>query len=94
MTDEGRVITHINLFMCIRIQLIMATIQGFQHSDLSIDRTIDPFDMDPYCFNCTIPWTHFEKTLKSLTNTEKTPPVYKDNFWEARQLINEWNHNI
>ena len=49
----------------------MATIQVFQHIDLSIDKTIDPFDMDTYCFNGIIPWTLFEKTLKSLSITEK-----------------------
>ena len=36
----------------------------------------------------------FEAILLALSFTNKTPPTYKDRFWEVRQIINAWNLNM
>ena len=35
-----------------------------------------------------------ESVLSTLIFTNREPPVYKDHFWEVRQMINEWNSNM
>jgi hypothetical protein len=48
----------------------------------------------PYRFNDFMTCKRFEAILLALTYTDKTPPAYKDQFWEVRQMITAWNKNM
>ena len=36
----------------------------------------------------------FESILSSLELTDRSPPSYKDQFWEVRQILDELNQNM
>ena len=36
----------------------------------------------------------FESILYNLVFTDRKPSAYKDQFWEVRQMIDEWNSNM
>jgi hypothetical protein len=48
----------------------------------------------PYRFNDFMACKRFEAILLALTHTDKTPPAYKDRFWEFCQMIMAWNKNM
>lgn len=76
------------------IWLMMATIQGFQRRDFWSSGKVDIFKTAPYRFNDIMSRNRFEAILGALTYTSRTPPTYKDPFWEIRELQDSWNENM
>ena len=87
MVEGGRKITHGEILVWVGLWFIMANIQGFQQHVFWSNSAIYPFDRDPYHFNSILLWILFDEILKELAITDEPPPEYKDQFLEARQLI-------
>ena len=91
---EGDKLTYGELLRWLGLQFMMATIQGFQRRDFWSTQVIDTFETAPFRFNEIMSRDRFDNILKALTYTDRVPPVYKDPFWEVRQLIEAWNQNM
>jgi hypothetical protein len=74
--------------------LYMGTLKGFRRCNFWSSKPILMFEGAPYRFTeiMTLKW--FKAILLVLTYTNKSPPLYKDRFWEVWQIITEWNWNM
>lgn len=48
----------------------------------------------PFRFNDIMSRDRFEEITQNLMYTNKEPPLYKDQFWEIRDIVQAWNDNM
>ena len=52
------------------------------------------FKSDPFRLHIFISFTSFDAITKALSFTDHTPHLYRDTFWEVRQMIHTWNWHM
>ena len=50
-----------------------------------------PFKGSPFILHSFMSFVRFDAIKKALYFTDNTPPLYRDKYWEVRQIINAWN---
>ena len=50
-----------------------------------------PFKVYPFRLHSFMSFARFDSITKSLYSTDHTPPLYRDKFWEVRQMIHAHN---
>jgi hypothetical protein len=71
----------------------MSTLKGFWRSDFWSGKKVSMYEGAPYILTEFMPMNQFEAILLAfdLMYTDGIPPICKDQFWEVRQLIEQWN---
>ena len=86
-------LTYAEFLQFLGILLKISTTVGFERRSFwSIDSSTKR--NPPYKFNSIMSKGWFESILNSLKFTSHEPPTYTDQFWEIRELLNEWNENM
>ena len=78
----------------IGLWFFMATTNFGDRREFWSSKSIDAFEGTPFRMNDYMSRHRFEAILNALQITDKKSPVYKDRFWEVRQLLDEWNANM
>ena len=91
---EGPPLLYGEFLQWIELQLVMATIQGFQRRDFWASKAIDTYETAPYRFNDIMSQRRFESILSAIKYTDEDPPSYMDPFWEIQKLLKAWNDNM
>ena len=81
----GELVRHIGTW------LFLSTMIGFKRAEFWSQKEIALSSGAPCRLNSCVSGRRFEQIVKLLQFTEKNAPAFKDPFWEARQLIDEWN---
>ena len=53
-----------------------------------------PFKVAPFILHSFMSFARFDAITKALSFTDHTPPLYRDKFWEVRQMIHAWNWHM
>ncbi|KAL7571289.1 hypothetical protein ACA910_008942 [Epithemia clementina (nom. ined.)] len=92
--DNQRPLSYGEFLRWIGVWLFLATIEGPDRLDFWSLGEIDMFDGAPFRLNHIMSRNRFEAILKAIFYSDREPPPYKDPFWEVRQMLEEWNHNM
>ena len=74
--------------------LIMSTTHYGGRSDLWSQQPISPFEGVSFRLNEIMSRYRFDAIVHALGFTNKTPPTYRDRFWEVRDMLAAWNKNM
>mmetsp|Transcript_7125 Transcript_7125/g.8192 ORF Transcript_7125/g.8192 Transcript_7125/m.8192 type:complete len:167 (+) Transcript_7125:678-1178(+) len=73
------------------IWLLLSTIAGYSKGKFWSDNKFDQKEGEPYRFNDLMSGRRFDGILANMVYTDHSAPIFCDRFWEARQIIQEWN---
>ena len=94
LNGEQKEITKGELLRFIGIWLFMATTSGFPRRDYFSKREVNVFSGAPYRVHVWMTKNRFECILRCLSFTLSPSPLFKDRFWEIREVISAWNSNM
>jgi len=87
-------VTYGELLHWLELWFLMSTMQFDNWKDFWPTESPDMFAGAPWRLLDYMSSNWFENLLSALKLTDKDPPAYKDQFWEVRKLIDEWNANM
>jgi hypothetical protein len=90
----GMQVTYGEFLQFLGLWLYMSTLSGFRRSDYWSLKPVSTREGAPYRFNEFMAIKRFEAIIIALAYTNETPPLYRDRFWEVRQIITAWNKNM
>ena len=73
---------------------LMATINGPDRSDFWSVTEVDCFVGAPLRLGAFMSRKRFDMILKALAITSRSPPAFRDRFWEVREILEAWNANM
>ena len=73
---------------------LMATINGPDRSDFWSMTEVDCFVGPPLRLGGFMSRKWFDMILKALAITSRSPPAFRDRFWEVREILEAWNANM
>ena len=76
------------------IWFLMATINGPDWSDFWSMTEVDCFVGAPLRLGGFMSRKQFDTILKALAITSRSPPAFRDRFWEVREILKAWNANM
>jgi hypothetical protein len=85
------------LMRFIGMHLLISTLQGWTSDEYWY---YDPFPKPqedgpcPYNFKLVMAKRRFLSITRCLVFTDIPPPLYRDKFWQVRQMIKVWNENM
>ena len=53
-----------------------------------------PFKGAPFRLHSFMSFMRFDAITKALSFTDRITPLYRDKFWEVRQMIHAWNWHM
>ena len=72
----------------------MATINGPDRSDFWSMTEVDCFVGAPLRLGAFMSRKRFDMILKALAITSRSPPAFRDRFWEVREILEAWNASM
>ena len=82
-------------FLCwLGLWFLMATINGPDRSDFWSMTEVDCFVGAPLRLGAFMSRKRFDMILKALAITSRSPPAFRDRFWEVREILEAWNANM
>jgi hypothetical protein len=85
--EDGMPITYGEFLRWIGILLFMSTLSGFKRRDYWSLTPINLYSGAPYRLNDWMSLRRYEEITNNLTYTKNDPPLYRDRFWEVRDLL-------
>ena len=73
---------------------LMATINGPDRSDFWSMTEVDCFVGAPLRLGGFMSRKRFDMILKALAITSRSPPAFRDHFWEVCEILEAWNANM
>ena len=73
---------------------LMATINGPDRSDFWSMTEVDCFVGAPLRLGAFMSRKRFDMILKALAITSRSPPAFRDRFWEVHEILEAWNANM
>ena len=73
---------------------LMATINGPDWSDFWSMTEVDCFVGAPLRLGGFMSRKRFDMILKALAITSRSPPAFRDRFWEVHEILEAWNANM
>jgi hypothetical protein len=87
-------ITYGEFLRFIGLWFLMSTTNCESRKDFFSRRLPTPFSAAPFILSDYMTGYRFESIINALKYTERTPPSYRDKFWEVRDIIQAWNDNM
>ena len=91
---EGDPLTWGEFLRWLGLWLFMSTVAGFGRREFFSSVEINNNTGAPYRLNCWMSMRRSEAILGALSFTKRQPPVYKDRFWEVREMMDAFNNHM
>lgn len=78
----------------IGVWLLLSSTSGNRRSDFWSMKPIDRVTGAPFRLNDIMSRARFDQILHAITYTNTKPPLFKDRFWEIRDMVDAWNHHM
>ena len=92
--QKNRPTTYGEFLRWLGLWFLMATINGPDRSDFWSMTEVDCFVGAPLRLGGFMSRKRFDTILKALAITSRSPPAFRDRFWEVREILEAWNANM